>query len=355
MMLADAGAAVIRVDRAGGSSAVDPTLDVLNRGRRSIVADLKDPGGRDIVLRLVEHSDILLEGFRPGVMERLGLGPDTCLERNPRLVYGRMTGWGQQGPLAASAGHDVNYIATAGVLANFARHGERPVPPSNVVGDFGGGGMLLAFGVLCAFVEATRSGIGQVVDAAMVDGAALFTGMICALRAQGMWNDEPGTNLLDTGAPFYDVYRTADDGFVAVGALEDKFYDELLDRCAVDTVGFPPRDDPECWPELRAALERLFATRTRAEWAALLEGTDACASAVLSLTEAADHPHLRHRRTYRRAGNVLQPAPAPRFSRTATDLGLPPPAPGAHTDEILAGLGFDSAAIARLRHEGVVS
>ena len=354
MMLADAGATVVRVDRREGSSASDPALDVLNRGRRSIAIDLKHPRAASIVLRLVERSDVLLEGFRPGVMERLGLGPEACHARNRRLVYGRMTGWGQDGPLAMSAGHDINYIAVAGALSSFARRGESPVPPMNVVGDFGGGAMLLAFGVLCGVIDAQRTGTGQVVDAAMVDGAASFMAMVCALRAQGMWSDVPGTNLLDTGAPFYDVYRTADGAHVAIGAIEPQFFAALLRRCGVEQDEWPRQDDQSRWPELRARLTELFASRSRDEWAVLFEGGDACAAPVLSLDEAAAHHHNVARNTYIRVDGVLQPAPCPRFAKAPAPNPAAPPLPGADTDQVLRECGYDAATIAELRASRVV-
>src|SRR5438105_3444532 len=266
MMLADMGADVIRIDRPNAPAGGDPTRDVLNRGRPSIAVDLKHPDGVQTVLRLVESADALIEGFRPGVMERLGLGPDECLARNPRLVYGRMTGWGQDGPFAKAAGHDINYIALAGVLNNFTRKGERPVPPLNMVGDFGGGGMLLAFGLVCALLEAYRSGQGQVVDAAMVDGAAVLMTMIHAFIAMGMWQDDPGTNILDTGAPFYDVYECADGKFLAVGAIETQFYAELLKRTGLEDEELPFQLDRPQWPAMKERFADLFRTKTRDEW-----------------------------------------------------------------------------------------
>jgi alpha-methylacyl-CoA racemase len=354
MMLADMGAEVIRVDRTQPQGG-DPTRDLLNRGRRSVAVDLKHPDGVATVLRLVERADALIEGFRPGVMERLGLGPGECLARNPRLVFGRMTGWGQDGPLAHAAGHDINYIALAGALHSFTRRGERPVPPLNMVGDFGGGGMLLAFGVTCALIEAMRSGQGQVVDAAMVDGAAVLMTMIHAFVGMGMWSpEEPGTNILDTGAHFYDVYETSDSKFVAVGPIEGKFYAELLRLVGLEHEELPWQLDRSAWPAMKDRFAELFKTKTRDEWAALLEGTDACFAPVLSMREAPDHPHNRARGTFITAGGVVQPAPAPRFSRTAPEVQGPPPSPGEHTDAALRDWGFDPDDVAKLRAAGAV-
>jgi alpha-methylacyl-CoA racemase len=287
-------------------------------------------------------------------MERRGLGPDDCLARNPRLVYGRMTGWGQDGPFAHAAGHDIDYIAIAGALNNFTRKGERPVPPLNMVGDFGGGGMLLAFGVVCGLLEAGRSGKGQVVDAAMVDGAAVLMTMIYAFMAMGIWQDDPGTNILDTGAPFYEVYECADGKFLAVGAIETQFYAELLKRTGLEDEELPFQLDRPQWPAMKERFAALFKTKTRDEWAAILEGTDACAAPVLSLSEAHAHPHNRARGTFVEKDGILQPAPAPRFSRTPPDISRPPSAPGADTDEVLGAWGFDATEIAKLREAGAV-
>ena len=354
MMLADMGAEVLRVDRPN-ARVLNPDKDVLNRGRRSIAVDLKHPDGVQTVLRLVEQADALIEGFRPGVMERLGLGPDECLARNPKLVYGRMTGWGQEGPLAHAAGHDINYIAIAGVLNNFKRVGERPVPPNNLVGDFGGGGLLLAFGIVSALLEASRSGQGQVVDAAMVDGAALLSTMLHAFVAMGIWQDNPGHNMLDTGAHFYEVYETADGKFMAIGAIEHQFYAELLERTGLKDEELPFQMNRDEWPSLKERFASLFKSKTRDEWQSILEGTDACAAPVLSMTEAPSHPHNVARQTFVVRDGVTQPAPAPRYSRTDTEIAGPPPAPGQHTAEALADWGFSSDEVAKLREAGAVS
>ena len=358
MMLADMGAEVLRVDRAQAVGEPAPAWDVNARGRRSVGIDLKHPQGRDAVLRLVERADALIEGFRPGVTERLGLGPDECLARRPTLVYGRMTGWGQGGPHAQAAGRDINYVALSGTLAMIGRAGEPPVPPLTLVGDFGGGGMLLAFGVVCGVVEAARSGRGQVVDAAMVDGAALLAGMMHGLRAAGQWG-ERGTNLLDSGAWFYEVYETADGRYVSLGAIDGGSRAELLRRIGladdVDGGGpVPDADDRASWPAMKARVAALMRTRTRDEWCALLEGTDACFAPVLDPGEAPEHPHLRERGTFTEVGGVVQPAPAPRFSRTPGAVTAPPPAPGEHTDEALADWGFAPDEIAALRDGGAI-
>jgi len=359
MLLADMGAEVIRVDRIPGSTErdqaqADPAVDVVNRGRRSVAIDLKHPEGVATVLRLVAEADVLLEGFRPGVMERLGLGPEPCLAVRPSLVYGRMTGWGQDGPLAAAPGHDINFIAVAGALAGIARPGEPPVPPLNLVGDIGGGGMLQAFGVVCALLEARGSGRGQVVDTAMVDGAALLMTMICALRAAGRWPGEPGTNLLDGGAPFYGTYETADGGHVGVGALEPRFYDALVRGIGLDPADLPAQHDRTQWSTTKERFAAVFRTRTRTHWCALLEGTDACLSPVLGLDEVADHPHVGSRSTFVHDNGVLQPAPAPRLSRTPAAVAGPPPRPGQHTDEVLVAWRHTPDEVARLRRAGAI-
>ena len=354
MMLADLGADVIRVDRSSAAGG-DATIDPLCRGRRSIGLNLKDPGGVEVLLRLVDTADVLIEGFRPGVTERLGFGPDTCLERNPGLVYGRMTGWGQDGPMAQMAGHDINYIAIAGALDPIGRAGERPLPPLNLVGDFGGGGMLLAVGVLAALYERSRSGRGQVVDAAMVDGAALLTSFIHGMRGQGMWQDARGTNLLDTGAPFYDTYETADGLSMSVGALEPQFYAALLRGLGLADEGLPGQHDRDRWPEMRARFTEVFKSRTRDEWTEIFDGTDACVAPVLGLGEAPTHPHATARTGFVDVGGLTQPAPAPRFSRTSAETPAPPVRVGEHTDATLAELGLSAAEISELRERGAIA
>ncbi|HEV2374880.1 MAG TPA: CaiB/BaiF CoA-transferase family protein [Streptosporangiaceae bacterium] len=356
MVLADMGADVVRVDRPGpsGSEAL-VAAGPLGRGRRSIVADLKDPAGVDILLRLADHADVLVEAFRPGVAERLGFGPEVCAQRNPRLVYARMSGWGQEGPLASTAGHDIDYIAVAGTLEPIGRAGQPPVPPLNLVGDFGGGGMFLVAGVLAALLERERSGLGQVVDAAMVDGSALLAAFLYGLRATGTWQDERGTNLLDGGAPFYDTYETADGRYMAVGALEPKFYAELVAGLGLDAASLPAQSDRAQWPVLRERMAARFAERTQAEWVAVFADTDACVAPVLSPAQAPQHPHNAARGTFIDVGGVLQPAPAPRFSRTACAQPSPPPPPGADTDQVLAGLGLTPDQVKDLRHRGIVT
>ncbi len=357
MMLADMGADVVRVDRAqnvvGGFERTN--LEVLNRGRRSVGVDLKHPDGVETVLRLVEQADALIEGFRPGVADRLGIGPDVCLARNPKLVYGRMTGWGQDGPYAQAAGHDINYIALAGALAHFGRAGDKPTPPINLVGDFGGGGMLMAFGVVCALVESGRSGQGQVIDAAMIDGSAVLMAMMWGFKALGMWG-ERGTNMLDTGAPFYDTYETADGGFVSLGSLEPQFYAELIERLGLtDEVSLGDQMNTATHEDLRARFTALFLTKTRGEWCEVLETTDVCFAPVLTMDEAAQHPHIQARDTIVEVDGVPQPAPAPRFSRTPGAIQRPPCWPGQHTDEVLAEWGFDASSVAELRTGGAIA
>jgi alpha-methylacyl-CoA racemase len=359
MMLADLGATVIRVDRPSGRGGGLTVLsagraDVVSRGRRSIAVDLKSPEGVEVVLRLVESTDVLIEGYRPGVMERLGLGPDACLARNPRLVFGRMTGWGQDGPLARAAGHDINYISLSGALGAIGRHGQKPVPPLNLVGDYGGGGMLLACGVLAALLSAARTGEGQVVDAAMVDGSAVLMAQFYGMRAMGRWSDERGSNLLDTGAPFYDVYESADGGYLSVGPLEPAFFATLLERLGIDDLEAGDQYDPRSWPALRRRLAAEFGSRTRAASEELFAGVDGCVFPVLSMSEAPQHPHNVARGTFVTRDDVIQPAPAPRFSATPAHLRLPPPAVGEHTEEILSDLGLSEEEVRRLHAAGVV-
>jgi alpha-methylacyl-CoA racemase len=355
MLLADLGAEVLRIDRTAESGLGlprDPRFDLLNRGRRSVALDLKKPAGVAAALRLIAGADALVEGFRPGVMERLGLGPEVCLARNPKLVYGRMTGWGQDGPLASAAGHDINYIALGGALHAIGRAGGAPVPPLNLVGDFGGGGVYLAFGIACALVEAGRSGKGQVVDAAMVDGVASLMTMFFGMRAQGLWTERRGENLLDSGAPWYDVYETADGKWVAIGSIEPKFYAELTRRLGLEGEKLPAQYDRKRWPELRQRFAAAFRSRSRDEWCAAMEGSDVCFAPVLSLDEVARHPHNAARRTFTEIDGITQPAPAPRFSRTPGAVRRPPPQPGEHTDAALADWGFTPDEIAALKAAG---
>lgn len=359
MVLADLGAEVIRVDRiqaVRGPAPDTPHVDVSNRGRRNVAVDLKHPDGVATLLRLVESADALIEGFRPGVMERLGVGPDVCLARNPKLVFGRMTGWGQDGPYSMAAGHDINYIALAGALAHFGRAGEPPTPPLNMVGDFGGGGMLLALGVVCGLLESVKSGQGQVVDAAMVDGAALMMTMFWAFKAMGAFDENArGTNLLDTGAHFYDVFLCADDQYVSIGSIEPQFYAELLRLTGLS-------DDPDLlqqmnkgqWPQLKTRLAGVLATKTRDQWCVLMEGTDVCFAPVLTMSEAAQHPHNIARSTFVEIAGITQPAPAPRFSRTVADMPAPPAHPGQHTRDVLNDWGFTANEIDGLLAAGAV-
>ncbi|MFQ5380351.1 MAG: CaiB/BaiF CoA transferase family protein [Dehalococcoidia bacterium] len=358
MMLADMGADVIRVDRAasvtpGGSGPVD----VLSRNRRSIAIDLKNPAGVETLLGLVEKADALIEGFRPGVMERLGIGPDVCLKRNPRLVFGRMTGWGQEGPYSQAAGHDINYISLAGCLAHLGHQGEAPVPPLNLIGDFGGGGMFLAYGVVCGVLEARSSGKGQVVDCAMVDGAAMLMAMFHGMAAMGRFSEERGTNLLDTGSHFYNTYECADGKYISVGSIEPQFYAELLQRAGLkDDPEFQTQMDQSKWPHLRERLAALFKSKTQAEWCELMEATDVCFAPILPISEAVKHPHNVHRKSFVEVDGVTQPAPAPRFSRTTVEVRRPGAHPGEHSAEILGEwLGHDTAQIARLTSGGAVA
>jgi alpha-methylacyl-CoA racemase len=354
MLLADLGAEVLAVERpAAANRPARPAL--LGRGRRRVAVDLKHPEGPGVVLDLVAGADALVEGFRPGVAERLGIGPDACLARNPRLVYGRATGWGQDGPLAPAAGHDIGYIALSGTLHPIGPADGAPVPPLNLIGDFGGGGMLLALGVVAALLEAGRSGRGQVVDAAMVDGAALLATQLHELLAAGLWTDRRGANLLDGAAPFYGVYETADGRHLAVGALEPQFYAELLERVGLAAEDLPPQLDRDGWPVLRDRLAARFRTRTRDEWCRLLEGTDACVAPVLSLLEAPTHPHNQARGTFVDVGGVTQPAPAPRFSRTPCAAPAPPVASGIDDAEVLTAWGVTPERVAHLRAGGAIS
>jgi alpha-methylacyl-CoA racemase len=347
MMFADMGAEVIRIDRPGTDGG-ESRFDVLGRGRRSLVLDLKQAGAAEVALQLVERADALIEGFRPGVMERLGLGPDVCLARNPKLVYGRMTGWGQTGPLAQAAGHDINYISLSGALHGIGRAEEAPVVPLNYVGDFGGGAMMLAFGVLCALLNARETGKGQVVDAAMTDGSALLSSMIYGMKAAGQWSNQRGENLLDGGAHFYNTYACADGKYVSVGAIEPQFYARLVALCGADDGAFDAQRDVHGWPMLRYRMADIFQTKTRAQWCALLEGTDACFAPVLDWDEAPRHPHNVARNTFVTIDGVVQPAPAPRFSHTPADVPAAASLPGADSEAILRDWGVSSAALERL-------
>jgi len=358
MLLADMGADVLVVDRPGDSGLGlkrERWYDVMMRGKRSVTLDLKSASSAEIALELLGRADALIEGFRPGVMERLGLGPQAALARNPKLVYGRMTGWGQSGPLAARAGHDINYIALAGVLHAFGRSGQAPVPPLNLVGDFGGGGMLLGFGVACGLLEASRSGRGQVVDASMVEGASLLASMFHGFLAAGQWSDVRGSNVLDTRAPWYDVYETSDGQYVAIGAIEEKFYRELLSRLALDPASLPGQHERARWPELKAIFSRTFKSRTRAQWCEAFEGSDACFAPVLSWSEAREHPHNASRGAYVEVAGVKQPAPAPRFSRTASEVPGVPPERGQGGACALADWGFTAQDIDRLKSRGLAT
>ena len=357
MVLADLGADVLRVERPSAvpeTAPSGPYTDPLHRGKRSIGVDLKQPSGVALVLDLAERADAVLEGFRPGVTERLGVGPEECRARNPRLVYGRMTGWGQCGPLASAVGHDIDYIAVSGALDPIGRSGDRPVPPLNLLGDFAGGGMLLALGVVSAVLAAQRSGEGQVVDAAMVDGAALLTTMIWGFRAVGFWKDERGTNLLDTGAPFYEVYECADGRHVAVGALEPDFYAALLEVMGLAPGELPPQMDREQWPATKERFAQVFRRKSRDEWVEAAEGTDACIAPVLAMGEVADDPHNKARGTFIEVGGMIQPGPAPRFDRTPAGLPSPPLWPGQHGVDSLRSWGFDETQIAALCEDGAL-
>jgi alpha-methylacyl-CoA racemase len=358
MLLSDMGAEVVRVERiepSGLGLPKAPKFDLLNRGRRSVAIDLRKKEGAETLLRLVKKADALIEGFRPGVTERLGIGPAECFVHNPKLVYGRMTGWGQEGPLAHAAGHDINYISLVGALHSIGRADEAPVPPLNLVGDFGGGGLFLAFGIVCGLLEASKSGQGQVVDSAMVDGAASLMTMFYGLRAMGIWTDRRGENLLDGGAHFYDVYQTADDQYISVGSIEPKFYAELLRLTGLEEKSLPGQLDRTGWPEMREVLRAVFRAKTRNEWCAIMEGTDVCFAPVLSMEEAPKHPHNKARGTFVEIAGVIQPGPAPRFSRTKAEIQGPPAQPGQDTDAVLSDWGFTAEEIANLRTARIVA
>jgi alpha-methylacyl-CoA racemase len=357
MLLSDMGAEVLRVDRAEDANLGIPTeakYGVLNRGRRSVAIDLKKKEGAEVALKLIAKADAVIEGFRPGVMERLGLGPDVCLARNPRLVFGRMTGWGQDGPLAHAAGHDINYIALTGALHSIGRKGEAPVPPLNLVGDFGGGGVYLALGVVAGILEAQKSGKGQVIDVAMIDGASSLMAAIYGLRAAGRWTDVRGENILDTGAHYYDVYETSDGKYISIGSIEPKFYTELLRLSGLQQEELPRQNDRPAWPALKDRVAKIFKTKTREEWCKVMEGSEVCFAPVLSMQEAPNHPHNRQRETFVEMDGVVQPAPAPRFSRTPSAIQRPPAVPGEHTDEALRDWGLSATELSQLRAGGTI-
>lgn len=353
MLLSDLGADVIRVDRPD-TKVVRPEKYALSRGRRSVIIDMKQPSGLEAFMQLVAQADVLLEGFRPGVAERLGFGPDTCLAANPRLVYARMTGWGQRGPLSQMAGHDLNYLGLTGALTLLQRRGTQPATPPGLIADFGGGGLMLAFGIACALIETRRSGEGQVIDAAMVDGVASLTTLIYSMTAQGRWADEPGTNFCDGGSPYYDSYQTSDGRYVAVAPIEPQFYAVMVDKLGLSLDELPDRDDQANWPRLKKLFADIFSTRTRDEWAEIFDGSDACVTPVLSFTEAPRHPHNAARHTFAEAFGVVQPAPAPRFSRTPGAIAGPPPAPGAQSAEVLLAWGFPQSGVDALLASGAV-
>jgi len=355
MMLSDMGAEVIRIERPGKKRFPDLERDVLARGRRSVVVDLRHPEGPGVVIRLCERVDAIFEGFRPGVAERLGIGPQECMARNPRLVYGRMTGWGQDGPLAHAAGHDINYISLSGALHAIGRQGERPVPPLNLVGDFGGGGMLLAFGIVCGLLEAANSGRGQVIDAAMVDGSAALMAASFTMLSNGLFPEQRGTGLLDGGAHFYDTYETKDGQWISIGAIEPQFYAELIRKMGLPDKNFAPQMDSAKWPELKKELAKVFKSKTREEWCAIMEGSDACFAPVLSITEAPMHPHNRARKTFVTVDGVVQPAPAPRFSRTVPEICCYCRRPGQDTVSVLSDYGFLQEEIETLQDKGVIA
>ena len=354
MVLADLGAEVIRVDRASAAG-TGTRQEPANRGKRSIAIDLKSPEGIEVVLKLIDRSDAIFEGFRPGVMERLGLGPDVCLGRNKKIVFGRMTGWGQDGPLANAAGHDINYISLSGALAAIGRPDSTPVPPLNLIGDFGGGGMLLALGLVSALLEAKGSGEGQIVDAAMTDGSALLMTMIYSMKGSGFWQDSTGSNLLDGGAHFYDTYECKDGKFISIGSIEPQFYKLLRELANLEDSIYDNQMSRENWPDLKKEIAKVFLNKTRDEWCDLMEGTDVCFAPVLSMWEAPQHPHNIARKTFIELEGLDQPAPAPRFSKTISEVRSPPALAGEHTDEILNEIGIDSNQIKTLRTQGGVA
>lgn len=350
MLLSDMGADVIRIDRKGGRS--PHKTEITYRGRKALALDMKKPEAVEAALKLIDKADALIEGFRPGVMERLGVGPDVCLKRNPKLVYGRMTGWGQFGPLANAAGHDINYIALTGALHGIGNAGEKPVPPLNLVGDFGGGALYMAFGIVCGILEAKKSGKGQVVDCAMTDGAASLMAMFYGMKAMGIWQDQRGVNLLDSGAHFYDTYETKDGKHVAIGSIEPQFYKELLEKTGIDDPAFGAQMDRSAWPALKEKLAAIIKTKTRDEWDAIMLGSDVCYAPVLSLTEAPMHPHNVARKTFVEVDGIVQPAPAPRFSRTEPEIAFG--AQGPDNEAALGAWGFSKDEIAVLNASGAI-
>lgn len=353
MMFADMGAEVISITRA--SSSTPRPAEISERGKKSIAVNLKSPQGVELLLKLCETADALIEGFRPGVAERLGIGPDDCAKRNPKLVYGRMTGWGQTGPLAQAAGHDLNYISLSGALHSIGRKGERPVPPLNLVGDFGGGGMFLAFGVMSAVFEASRSGQGQVVDVSMVEGSAALMHMMYAWQAKGAWQDERGVNMLDGAAHYYDSYETSDGQYVSIGSIEPQFYQLLIEKAGLDADEFAPQHDQTQWPVLKEKLAAVILQKTRAQWCEIMEGSDVCFAPILSMNEAPEHPHNKARESYLNIDGVVQPAPAPKFSRSNIDVPRAPSPSGGDTNTVLAELGYGEADIAALREAGALT
>ncbi|MHC4216082.1 MAG: CaiB/BaiF CoA transferase family protein [Planctomycetota bacterium] len=354
-MLADMGADIIRVDRQGAREDRNTNkYAVLNRGRRSVAVDLKNPKGVEAVLRLVEQADALVEGFRPGVAERLGIGPDVCLKCNPKLLYGRMTGWGQNGPLARMAGHDINYIALSGALHTFGSRSQPPIPPLNLLGDFGGGGMLLAFGIVCGILESQTSGKGQVVDASMLEGTALMMNLIYGFWASGLWSEQRENNLLDGAAHFYGCYETADGKWVAIGAIEPQFYKRLLKQLKISDPDFDNHEDKQKWPKLKAKFATVFKTKTRDEWCKIMEECDVCFTPVLSMSEVANHPQNKDRNSFIEVDGILQAAPAPKFSRTKPNIPEPPPTPGEHNETVLKDWGFSKAEINNLKKDAAI-
>jgi alpha-methylacyl-CoA racemase len=357
MLLADMGAEVISIHRKSASNPNEQAaaVNISERGKRSIALNLKSAEGIETVLKLVESADALFEGFRPGVTERLGIGPDECLARNPKLVYGRMTGWGQDGPMAHAAGHDINYISLSGALHAIGRKGEKPQAPINLVGDFGGGGMFLAFGMACAIIEAQRSGKGQVVDVSMVEGSATLMHMMYSMKAMGAWTDNRGTNLLDTGAHFYDTYETKDGKYVSIGSIEPQFYALLVEKAELDKDKFAAQMDPSQWDSLRDELTQVFKQKTRDEWCEIMEGTDVCFAPVLAMAEVQDHAHNQARQSFVEISGVTQPAPAPKFSRSSPETPKPPKPSGIDTLKVLKDFGFSDAEVDTLKNNGAIS